>query len=315
VLGVVFKAGGQDDRAGNTVRGIVQSAQAVCHAVHNAQADVGKAHAGDVLRQGHAFAAFSRVGHCAAQILTDQADSLQVEHIGLFRGTLGDQSLNGMCQGVHAGGGGQAFGHRAHHISVNNGDLGDVVGVHTDKLALFLHVGDDIVDGDLGRGAGGGGNRDCKDCVLLGGGYAFQAADIGKFGVVDDNADSFGGIHRRTAADGHDAVCARSLEGLDAVLNVFNCGVGLDFTVDAVGKVGRVQQGGDFGGNAKLDQVRVRADKRLCIAAGGQFRHNVFNRAFAVVGNGVQNNAVCHKFASVCRYWFQAPTTERCLCE
>ena len=37
-------------------------------------------------------------------------------------GGLGDVALDGVGQGVHAGGGGQALGHGGHHIGVDDGD-------------------------------------------------------------------------------------------------------------------------------------------------------------------------------------------------
>ena len=99
-----------------------------------------------------------------------------------------------------------------------------------------------------------------------------------------------------TAADGHDAVCLSSLEGCHAVLHVGDGGVGLDLAVNSVGEVCSIQQVGDFLGHTKLDQVGVRADKSLLVAAGGQLGNDVLNGTVAMVGNGVQNNAVSHNY-------------------
>ena len=52
-------------------------------------------------------------------------------------------------------------------IGVHHGDLRDVVGVHADELALLLHIGDDVVDGDLSSRTGSGGHRDGEHGVLL----------------------------------------------------------------------------------------------------------------------------------------------------
>ena len=49
--------------------GVVQSGQAVCHGVDDAQTHVGEAHAGDVLAQSHALAALRGVLHGTAQVL------------------------------------------------------------------------------------------------------------------------------------------------------------------------------------------------------------------------------------------------------
>ena len=97
---------------------------------------------------------------------------------------LGDVALDSVGQGVHAGSGGQTLGHAGHHIGVNDCDLGDVVGVNADELALLLDIGDNIVDGDLGSGTGGGGHGDGKDRVLLGGGYALELRTSANSGLL-----------------------------------------------------------------------------------------------------------------------------------
>ena len=81
------------------------------HAVHDAQAHIGESHAGDVLAQGHALAAVRIVLHGGAQAVADQLDGFQMEHIGNGAVALGDVALDGMGQGVHAGGGSEALGH------------------------------------------------------------------------------------------------------------------------------------------------------------------------------------------------------------
>src|SRR5699024_1591153 len=118
------------------------------------------------------------------------------------------------------GGGGQPLGHGGHHVGIDHGHFGDVVGVHADELALLFHVGDDVVDGHLGGGARGGRHGDGEHGVLFRGRDALQRAHVGKLRVVDDDTDGLGGIHGRAAADGYDAVRPRGLEGGHAVLHV-----------------------------------------------------------------------------------------------
>ena len=268
----------------------------MCHGVDNAQTHIGEAHTGDVLAQSHTLAALRGVLHGTAQVLADELDGFQMEHVGDRAVALGDITLDGMGQCIHTGGSGQALGHGGHHIGVHHGDLRDVVGVHADELALLLHIGDDVVDGDLSRSTGGGGHGNGKHSVLLGGSHTFQRAHIRELGVVDDDADGLCGIHGGAAADGHDAVCLSSLEGCHAVLHVGDGGVGLDLAVNSVGEVCSIQQVGDFLGHAKLDQIGVRADKSLLVAAGGQLGNDVLNGTVAMVGNGVQNNAISHNY-------------------
>ena len=130
--------------------------------------------------------------------------------------------------------------------------------------------------------------------MLLGGGNALQAADVRELGVVDDDADGLGGIHGGAAADGDDAVSLGSLKGGNAVLNVLDGGVGLDLAVNAVGKAGGVQQVCDLLGNAELDQIGVRADESLLVAAGGQLGNDVLDGAVAMIRNSIQNDTISH---------------------
>ena len=130
--------------------------------------------------------------------------------------------------------------------------------------------------------------------MLLGGGNALQRAHISKLGVVDDDADGLCSVHGGAAADGHDAISFCGLERSHAVLHVGDGGVGLDLAVHAVSETGSIQQVGDLLGDAELDQVRVRADESLLVAAGGQFRNDVLNGTVAMVGNGIQNDTISH---------------------
>ena len=87
-------------------------------------------------------------------------------------------------------------------VGVDDGHVGDIVDVDTDELALALHVGDDVVDGGFGSGAGGGGHSDGVNGGVLGGGNAFQRTDVLELRVVDDDTDGLAGVHGGTAAHG-----------------------------------------------------------------------------------------------------------------
>ena len=281
------------------MRGVKVGRQGVGHGVVHAQANVGEAHAGDVLGKRHALAAGAgnaALGfrHGVAQVLGDELDGLEVEHVRHLPGALGGVALDGVGEGVHAGGGSKAGGHGGHHLGVDHGDLGSVVGVDADELADLLHVGDDVVDGDLGRGAGGGGHGDGEHGVVLGGGDALERAHVGELGVGDDHADGLGGVHGGAAADGHDGVGLGSLKGLNTVGDVLDGGVGLDVGVYAVGDAGLVEQVGDLCGDAELHQVGVGADEHLLVTAALELARNLGDGAGPVVGDGVENNAIGH---------------------
>ena len=130
--------------------------------------------------------------------------------------------------------------------------------------------------------------------MLLGGSNALQRTHIGELRVVDDDADGLCGVHGGAAADGHNAVSFCCLESSHAVLHIGDGGVGLDLAVHAVSETGSVQQVGDLLGDTELDQVGVRADESLLVAASGQFGNNVLDGTVAMVRNAVQNNTISH---------------------
>ena len=142
--------------------------------------------------------------------------------------------------------------------------------------------------------SGGGGNRDGENRVLLRWGDALEGADVGKLRVLNDDADCLCGIHGRTAADRDDAVGLGLFESLDAVLDIFDGGIGLDIGVNAVSEACGVKQICNLLCDAELDEGGVRGDESLPIAALGELGHDVFNSSAAMVGDGVQDNAVCH---------------------
>ena len=218
-----------------------------------------------------------------------------MEHVGELPRGLGGVALDGVRERVHAGGGGEARGHAGHHVRVDDGDLGRVIGVDAHELADLLRVSDHVVDGDLGRGAGGGGHGDGEDGVLLGVGHALERAHVGELRVLDDDADGLGGVHRGAAADGDDRVGLGVLEGLDAVGHVLDGGVGLDLGVEAPVDPGLGEQVGDLGGDAELHEVGVGGHEDLLEAATLKLAGNLLDGARAMVGDGVEYDAVdCH---------------------
>ena len=159
-----------------------------------------------------------------------------MEHIGHFPCSLGGVAFDCVGQSIHTGRSGQALWHGGHHIGINDCDDRHVVGVNAYEFALALYVGDNVVDGNLCSGAGSGRNGDNRNAGLFGGSNAFEAADVFKFLVGDDDADGLGGIHRGTAADCDDVVSAGSLERCNAVLYVFDGRVCFDIGVDFISK-------------------------------------------------------------------------------
>ncbi len=130
--------------------------------------------------------------------------------------------------------------------------------------------------------------------MVLSGSNALEAADIGELGVVDDDADSLGGVHGGATADGHDSVSLGGLKGLDAVLDVLDGGVGLNLGVEAPSNTGGVELVGYLGGNAKLDQIGVGADEDLLVATTLELAGDLLDGARTMIRNGVENETISH---------------------
>ena len=277
------------------MRGVIQSGETVCHGVYDAEADIREAHACNVLTERHALSAGFGVLHRAAQVLGNQANGFKVEHIGNGAGALRDVALNGVGQSIHTGRSGQTLRHGGHHIRVNNRDLRDVVRVYADELSLLLHVGDNVVDCHFRSGTGSGRHCNGEHRVLLRRRNALQRANVCELRVLNDDADGLCGIHGGAAANGHDAVCAGNLEGLNAVLYVLNRRVRLDLAVNGIREAGLVQKIRHLLRNAELQKVRVRANKSFFVAARLKLLRNLFNRTLAVIRNCVQYDSADHK--------------------
>ena len=112
---------------------------------------------------------------------------------------------------------------------------------------------------------------------------AFQAADVSKFRVIDDNADGFGGIHGRAAANGNDVICAAVLIGCHAALYILNGGVCLNIGINFIGQSSLVQHISDLLGDAEFQQIRIGADKGFGKAPSLNFIGNGRNSPFAVI--------------------------------
>ena len=217
-----------------------------------------------------------------------------MEHIAYCASALCNITLDSVGKRIHTGCGGKSLRHRRHHFGINNSNLGDIVYVNANKFALFLNVGDNVVDGNLGGCTGGCGDSDCKYGVFFCRCNALKTTNIGKFGVVDDNTDSLCGIHSRAAADCYDTVGSRSLVCFNAALYVFDCRVSLYVGEDFVRNRGAVKHVKNLFYYAETDKVGVGTDKGFFVASCAKLVRNFVNCARAMVRNGVKNNAVCH---------------------
>ena len=256
---VVFHNDRKHHCACNTVRGIINSAQGVCHGVSDSKTYVGEAHTCDVLAESHSLTPLFGVCNSAAQGFGDQLDGFQMEHIGHFPCSFCGVALDSVGQSVHTGGSGQSFRHGGHHLRINNCDDRHVVRVNAYEFTFSLYVGDNVVDGNLCSSTCCGRNSDDRYAGILGRCSALKASDILELRVCDDDTDGFGSIHGRTAADCDQIISAGCLESFYAVFYVFDGRVWFDVAVKLIVQSVLGQDIGYFGSNVEFYQIRVRA--------------------------------------------------------
>ena len=215
-----------------------------------------------------------------------------MEHVGQLPRALRGVALDGVRERVHARCRGQARRHAGHHVGVDHRHVGDVVDVDAHEFAHLLRVGDDVVDGYLGRRARRGGNGDGERGVVLRGRDALERDHVSELGILRDDADALGRVHGRTAAHGDDHVGAGSLERRHAVLHVLDGGVGLDLVVELPRDAGLVELGRHLARDAESHQVRVGAHERLREAAARDLAGNLPDRPGAVIRDVVEHETI-----------------------
>ncbi len=166
--------------------------------------------------------------------------------------------------------------------------------VHADELALLLHVGNHVVDGNFSGSTGSGGHCNGEHRLVLGGGNPFQRTNVSKLRVVDDNADGLGRIHGGTAANGNDVISTAGLVGSYAGLHIFNGGVGLDVGINLIVQASLVQHIRNLLGYTELEQIRVRAEESLLQPTTFNLSNDGFDGATAMIGNRIQNDTIRH---------------------
>ena len=180
-----------------------------------------------------------------------------MEHIGKLPCALGNIALDRMRKRIHTGCRGEPLRHRGHHIGIDDRDNGNIVRIDANEFAVFLHIGDDVVDRDLSRGSRRRRDGDGRDSLVSRYDRALEAADVLMLRIGDDDADRLCGIHRRAAADRDNAVSAGFFERGDACLNIFDRRIGLDIGINLIREARLVEQLGDFACNAEFQKVRI----------------------------------------------------------
>ena len=276
------------------MRRIVEGSQRVSHRVHDTQTDIREAHTGNVLRLGHTLTSHDilTILHSVVEVLMNQLDGLELEHIAHGPGTRRDVAFDGVRQGVHTRSGGQTLRHRHHQLAVNHGAHRNVVRVYADHLLLVLLVRDDVVDRHLRSRTGRRRKGKGRNSTVLRGGHTLQRTYILKLGVVVDDTYRLGRINRRATTQGHDTIGTRSLECSQCIQHILDGRIGLDVRENLIGNRCPLQDLLHLGCYAKFHQIFIRDKHHLLIAAFLNLVGNHRAATCSVVGGFVQYNAI-----------------------
>ena len=188
-----------------------------------------------------------------------------------------------MGERIESGRCGEALGQGVHEFGIDDGNGRNIVRVDTNHLLLVLLVSNHVVDSHLGSRTGGGGQGNDGDRFLLGVGHPFERNHVAELGIVGDDADGLGRIHRRPTADSDDKVGPRSSIGGYPGLDIGDGRIGLDVTKNFIRDTGLAQHAQHLIGYAELDQVLVGSDKSLFQPEAG----NLFGEHFPSSGSEV----------------------------
>ncbi len=166
---------------------------------------------------GHVFASLQvgRVGISLGQGLGDQFDGAQCQCVGDRRAIYRQISFDGVDQGIHATGGGDAARTGQGHGRADQGDIRQQVVADDALFQLRLLVGKDRDAGHFRAGAGGGRNGDQGRALLL---DQVDAEQLGQRAVMPgEGRDAFGDVNGAAASEADQAVIAAFVEGAGAV--------------------------------------------------------------------------------------------------
>ena len=101
-----------------------------------------------------------------------------MEHVGKFPCALGDVTFDCVGQRVHTCRCGKPFGHGAHHVGVDNCHYGDIVHVYAHHFAVFVRIGDDVVDSNFRSRACRGRDGNDGNTLVFGGCNALKRNNV-----------------------------------------------------------------------------------------------------------------------------------------
>ena len=294
IVFVVFHDRGEQNAVGHAMGDAKPSAERMRHAMHQAQADVGIRHAGDIAGVRHLLTRRDIAVSAFRQILRNHADGLHGQTIGQRPCARCDEAFNRVGQCVQAGGDLQPARHGIGQVRVHESDDRDVMRVDRHELALVRCVGDHIVDGRFRRSAGGGRHAENRDGRVLGVRHAFQRQHVGELRVRGDDANALARVLRRAAAQADEEVRAGRGEFLHAILDAFNRRIWLDIVEDLIRQAGLVKHCGHLGDRAGFQQYRIGDNESFLEAARlGGYRY-LADCATAKICGLIEDHTVHH---------------------
>ena len=198
------------------------------HGVDDAQQRVGEGHAGQALGVVHPIPG----GHVAVvavhQVGGDHLNGVEGQGIGVVAVHGGHIGLDGVGHGIHAGVGSELGGHGLRQIRVHDGHIRGDVEVRQGILDALLIIGNNRERGDLGSGAGGGGNR-AEPGLLAQRGEGEGGDEVLERGlrILIEDPHGLGCVDGAAAADGDDPVGLEFAHGLSALHHGLHRGIGL----------------------------------------------------------------------------------------
>ena len=202
---------------------LMQAARCVGEGVHTAKA----LHKGEgaFIAGHHHMPAGVRVGAVLNSFLQPAITERAVDAViaNTFRRRIdcrGQNGLDTVRHGIHAGRSRQAGGQAECQVRIADGGGRDQVRRDDGFLAAILQRGDQA-DGDFRPGAGRRRNGDqWRDLLDLLGAARDGRIGLQRLRMADQQADGFGMVHGRAAADRDQAVCAASLVGFGSFLGL-----------------------------------------------------------------------------------------------
>ena len=279
---VSAKHDGEQHGICQTVRDAIEAAKRVRESVHGAHVSAGEGEAcaiGCVLHVQAGFFVLT-VFISFEEVFKHEFDRDARVLLGAAGVCAADVRLDRVGQSVHTRGGGDGLGQVISKSGVQNRVVRDQVQVVHQVLIARFGVGDDRRHGNFATGArrGGDGKQSGDVPPNLQKTFHLRKSAVG---VGNLRAATFGAVHRRTAADGDQAVATVFRIKFVRRRDVVHRGVGYRFAVDGIGDAQAVHLIGQRRVDADAVEVAIRHDQRMLKTKLAEFGGDVLQATCA----------------------------------